>query len=239
MHISFRSLALTASMALIFGFVGAAIWSMSGLGHSHTRAYLLENPNILLEMAESYQQQQNADKLSAIADQITAPFPGGELGNPDGAVTLVEFTDYACGYCRMSQEHVEQLVKDNPDLRVVIREWPIFKGSDKAALIALAAARQGKYPAFHRAMFAEGQPTEAAIAAAAAKAGLDMARTSEFIASGEGQAELSKNVALAQQIGFGGTPSWVIGGKALEGAVGVEALQDAIDAARDDTAKEQ
>lgn len=232
MQTSFRSLALTAILSLIFGFSGAAVWSMSGLGHSNTREYLLENPDLLPEMAERYQQQQNANKLTGIEDQITAPFPGAELGNPNGSITLVEFTDYACGYCRMSEEHVAQLVKDNPDLRVVIREWPIFEGSDKAALVALAAAKQGKYSAFHSAMFAKGAPTEATIAASAAEVGLDMELAREFASSAEARAELAKNIDLARQIGFGGTPSWVVGGQAFEGAIGVAALQEAIDAAK-------
>jgi protein-disulfide isomerase len=232
MTMTFRSFALTAIIALIFGFSGAAIWSFSGLGHGNTRAYLLENPDLLPEMAERYQQQQSADKLAGIEGQIAVPFPGAELGNPNGSVTLVEFTDYACGYCRMSEEHVAQLIKDNPDLRVVIREWPIFEGSDKAALVALAAAKQGKYSAFHSAMFAKGAPSEATIAASAAEVGLDMEQAREFASSSEAQAELAKNTDLARQIGFGGTPSWVVGGQTFEGAVGIAALQDAIDAAK-------
>ncbi|MGB5778022.1 MAG: DsbA family protein, partial [Allopontixanthobacter sediminis] len=109
---------------------------------------------------------------------------------------------------------------------------PIFEGSDKAALVALAAAKQGRYQAFHDAMFTKGAPTEAAIAAAAAEAGVDMAKAQEFAASGEAKAELASNTELAREIGFGGTPSWVIGGQPFEGAIGVEALQQAIDAAR-------
>jgi protein-disulfide isomerase len=232
MQTSIRTLALTATLSLIFGFSGAAIWSISGLGHSNTREYLLENPELLPEMADRYQQQQSANKMAGIEDQIEVPFPGAEFGNPNGSVTLVEFTDYACGYCRMSEEHVAQLVKANPDLRVVIREWPIFEGSDKAALVALAAAKQGKYPAFHSAMFAKGTPSEATIAASAAEVGLDMEQAREFASSAEAQAELAKNIELARQIGFGGTPSWVVGGQAFEGAIGVAALQEAIDAAK-------
>ncbi len=232
MKLTLPAIALAALISLIFGFTGAAIWSFSGLGDSHTRNYLLENPDLLPEMAERYQQQQNASKLAGIEEQVTVPFPGAEFGNPNGSVTLVEFTDYACGYCRMSEEHVAQLVKDNPDLRVVIREWPIFEGSDKAALVALAAAKQGKYPAFHKAMFAKGAPTEATIAASAAEVGLDMTKAREFASSAEAQAELARNVELARQIGFGGTPSWVIGGQAFEGAIGLDALQQAIDAAK-------
>ncbi|MDZ4308647.1 DsbA family protein [Allopontixanthobacter sp.] len=233
MQISFRSLALTALISLIFGFSGAAMWSYSGLGDGQTRAYLLDNPDLLPEMAERYQQQQGVERMAGIEQRVQTPFPGAEFGNPEGSVTMVEFTDYACGYCRASQEHVAQLVRDNPDLRVVIREWPIFEGSDKAALVALAAAKQGRYRAFHDAMFTKGSPTDAAIAAAAKEAGLDMEQAGEFAVSAEARAELASNTDLAREIGFSGTPSWVIGGQPFEGAIGLEALQQAIDAARD------
>ena len=230
---SFRSLALTGLVALIFGFGGAALWSTTGLGDERTKAYLLQNPEILPEMAENYQKQQARERLAGLAEDITAPFPGAVLGNPEGAVTLVEFTDYGCSFCRMSTGHVQDLIAKNPDLRIVVREWPIFDGSDQAAKMALAAARQGKFAAFHEAMFASGPPSENSILAAAGKAGLDLGRAQEFMNTQDAGFELSKNMAFAQQLGFSGTPSWVVGDEVLEGAVGVETLQEAIDAARE------
>ncbi len=232
MQTNTRTFVLLASIALVFGFAGAAAWSFSGLADNRTRDYLLAHPELLPQMADAYQKQLNESKLAGIADQVTTPFPGASFGNPKGTVTLVEFSDYACGYCRASQEHVAALVKANPDLRVVVREWPIFEGSDKTALIALAAAKQGKFAAFHHAMYAKGPPSEATIMASVAEAGIDLALAREFAATPEGQNELSRNAAWAQQIGFTGTPSWVIGDRVLEGAVGPGALQEAIDAAR-------
>ena len=152
------------------------------------------------------------------------------LGNPAGTRTLVKFTDYGCTYCRSSEADVQKLIAADPKLRIVIREWPIFDGSEEAARMALAAAEQGKYPAFYRAMFAGGQPSPATVAAAARVAGLDMARARSFAASDAVESELASNMQLARTLGFTGTPSWVAQGQILEGAVGYDQLKAALEA---------
>ena len=230
---NFRSFLAVAAIALVGGFAGSALFSWSGLGHAQTRGYLLENPEILPQMAENYQKNEARKKLADVREDVTAPYPGAVLGNPEGSVTLVEFTDYGCGFCRMSREHVETLIAANPDLRVVIREWPIFEGSDAAAKMALAAADQGRFPAFHDAMFEKGPPSSDSVLNAAAAAGLDLAAAEQFMQTQQAEGELAKNMALARQLGFSGTPSWVVGDQVLEGAVGPDALQEAIDAARE------
>lgn len=230
---SFKYLALIAIIALVSGFGGAALWSVSGLGHRQTHDYLLENPDILPKMAENFQKQQARERLTEVEGDVFKPFPGAVLGNPEGKVTLVEFTDYGCTFCRMSKPHVDALIAKNPDLRVVIREWSIFEGSDVAAKMALAAAKQGKFAAFHKAMFEQGPPTQDNILVAAATAGLDLAKAQQFMASQQADFELAQNMALAKSLGFGGTPSWVVGGQLFEGAIGEEALQEAIDTARE------
>ena len=232
-----KSLFLTALVALVAGFGGAAAWSLSGLGDAQTRSYLLDNPDLLQEMALAYQQQLAEERLADIGDDLTQPFPGAVLGNPQGSVTLVEFSDYGCTYCRASLPHVEQLITANPELKVVVREWPIFQGSDEAARMALAAAKQGKFAEFHEAMFDNGPPSSAAIAASAKAAGLDIAAAEAFIASPEADIEIAQNRAIANQLGFSGTPSWVVGNRILEGMVGPEALQEAIAAAGDAAGK--
>ncbi|MGB7408206.1 MAG: DsbA family protein, partial [Pontixanthobacter sp.] len=181
----------------------------------------------------NYEKSLAAERLAEAGGAVQQPFPGAVLGNPEGSVTLVEFTDYGCGFCRMSRDHVDALIAANPDLRVVIREWPIFEGSDDAARMALAAAQQDKFAAFHQAMFAQGSTSTTGIRAAAKTAGLDLAKADAFLSSQAIDMELEKNTALAQQLGFGGTPSWVVGDQAFEGAIGVDGLQEAIDAARD------
>lgn len=219
----------TALIALVCGFAGAALWSYSGLGDNRTRAWLVANPEVLPDMAQALQQKEAEAKLAEVGDVVDRPFPGAVLGNPQGTRTLVKFTDYGCSYCRASEADVQRLIAGDPQLRVVIREWPIFPGSEEAARMALAAARQGKYPAFYKAMFAAGPPSPATVAKAAAKAGLDLDHARTDAASNAVAAELAQNMQLARTLGFSGTPSWVANGTVLQGAVGHDALKQALD----------
>ncbi len=225
-----RNHLLTALIALVFGFAGAALWSLSGLGNGQTRDYLLANPQILPEMAEAYQRGDSQNRLAQIADEVKQPFPGAVLGNPDGSKVLVKFTDYGCTYCRQSVAAIDELIAADPELKVVVREWPIFDGSEQAARMALAAAKQGKYPAFYHAMFEQGPPSEGTIARAAQIAGLDIAAAEAFAQSDEATAELAKSMAFARTLQFTGTPSWVAGGEVIEGLVPAERLAKALDA---------
>ncbi|MCT2557943.1 DsbA family protein [Tsuneonella sp. YG55] len=229
-----RLLALlpTALVALVFGFLGAWLFALSGLGGAATRDWLLAHPEILPDMVEAYQANEAGARLADVSDEVHRPFPGAVLGNPEGSVTLVEFTDYGCTFCRQSVADVKALVAANPDLRVVMREWPIFEGSDAAARMALAAARQGRYTAFHDAMFAHGPPSEATIRIAAEAAGLDMEAARAFAGSQAAAFEIQKNRELARQLGFDGTPSWVAGTRVFAGAIGRERLAEAVEAAR-------
>lgn len=221
----------TALVALVCGFLGAWLFAVTGLGGNATRAWLIEHPEILPQMAERLQAREAQKRLAGVEGDVTRPFPGAVLGNPAGTVTLVEFSDYGCAFCRQSVADVNALVAANPNLRVVIREWPIFEGSREAAGIALAAARQGKYAQFHEAMFAGGPPSPATIERAAARAGLDLEAARAFAASPAAQLEIARTRELAARLGFEGTPSWVVGDQVFSGAVGRERLAEAIAAA--------
>ena len=223
-----RQYFLTALIALVAGFAGAAAWSFTGLGNAQTRQYLVSNPEILPEMAEAFQASQAQERLAGGRDEGVEPFPGAVLGNPEGSRTLVKFTDYGCTYCKASEPDIARLIAEDPQVKVVVREWPIFEGSEEAARMALAAAMQGKYPAFYKAMFALGPPSPATVEAAAKTAALDLQRARTDAASDRVSAELARNMALARELGFSGTPSWVAGDRVLEGAVGYDALADAL-----------
>jgi protein-disulfide isomerase len=197
------------------------------------RAYILEHPEILPEAMDNLQRNQGRSQLAAVRGVVEQPFAGAVLGNPRGSVTLVEFTDYACGYCRKSVGDIAALAQSHPDLKIVLRELPIISPhSAAAAKMALAAAEQGKYPQFHDAMFAAGQLDPASIEAAARSAGLDLDRARKVAASAPVTQELQRNVALAQKLGFAGTPSWVAGDELIPGAVGADRLAEAIEAAK-------
>ena len=232
-----RGTIATGVIAIIAGFAGAALFTASGLASGAsgegTREYLLANPEVLREASAELQRRDTLARVGDIRGQLETPYPGAVLGNPQGSVTLVEFSDYACGFCRQSLSDVQKLIADNPDLKVVVREYPILTPeSSEAARMALAAAQQGRYGAFHDAMFELGPPTPAAIEAAAKKAGLDLNRARTAIESGIFDTQLQTNALLAQQLGVSGTPSWVVGDQALSGALGAEEIGDAIEAAR-------
>lgn len=229
MEPTFKNTLLTALLALVFGFLGAATWSYAGLADNRTRAYLLDNPKILEELQVAYLDQQAQERLASVGDAIYDPFPGVILGNPDGSRVLVEFTDYNCPYCEQSLADVRQLVSEDPDLKVVMREWPIFRGSEDAARMALAAGLQGKYSEFHDALFAHGDTSPAGIEAVARQIGLDMERARADAASEAVSVELVRNLTFAQTLGFTGTPAFVAEGTPLAGAVGFDRLKAALD----------
>jgi protein-disulfide isomerase len=221
----------------LLGFAGSWAWQAS-LGRRATERvvhdYLLEHPEILPEAIERLQAKQLTARVAPLRGALETAYPGAVLGNPDGKVTLVEFTDYACPYCRMSVPDVKQLIAENPDLKVVIREEAVIApNSINAARMALAAADQGRYAEFHDAMFAKDGPSTQNIAAAAREAGVDLAKARTDIAAGKYEAELKNNTQMGQAIGFSGTPSWVIGKQAFSGAVGKKVLAEAIAKARE------
>lgn len=230
-------LIILAVVAALLGFLGgwAVQWTPIGqraAGES-VRAYLLEHPEILPEAMTRLQQKEMAARLAPMRAQVTTPFAGAVLGNPAGRKVLVEFTDYACGYCRQSVAEVEALIAADPQLKVVIREYPILSPeSELAARMALAAAEQGKFAAFHHTMFALGSPTPASIQEAARKAGVDLDRARAFGASPKVQNELAMNMRLAEALNFTGTPSWVAGNEAFSGAVGRATLAKALEGTR-------
>lgn len=221
-------------IALLCGFAGAGAWDMAGLGGNATRNYLLANPEVLPEAMERLRIREQAVMIEPIREALETPFPGAVMGNPEGAITLVEFTDYACGFCKQSLADVERLIAANPDLKVVFREFPILRAeSVDAARMALAAAEQGKYAEFHTNMFQMGPPDAQTIEAAATASGVDLELARTAIASGKYDFHLQGNVQMAQQLGLSGTPGWVVGNQTLNGALGAEAIGEAIELARD------
>lgn len=193
------------------------------------RKAMLENPTILVETADALRENQFAPVLAANRAALETPFGSSWQGAKDGDVTLVEFYDYACGYCKASLPVIARLVKEDPKLRVVYREFPILgPESEVAARMALGASQTGRFMAFHDALYAAGRPSQPTLAKAAAAAGVPAAVPS----SPEIDGELRKNFQLAQQLGATGTPLFIVGDKVLNGAVGYDALKKAIADAR-------
>lgn len=192
------------------------------------RDYVLAHPEIIPEAMERLQQRDLAKAIDANRAAYETPFASAWAGAKDGDVVLVEFFDYACGFCRASNADVERLLAEDKNLKVVWRELPVLgPDSENAAGVSLAAASQGRFRAFHDALFAAGRPTAAAIAQARAKAGVAAAPLSPAM-----REEIENNYALARAIRVNGTPTFVVGDQVLSGAVGYQALKDAIAATR-------
>lgn len=225
---------ITSIIALVAGFAGAAAWDYSGLGSDRLRADLIAQPEWLPEAMNEYQAMQMAEQIAPLRAELEAPYPGAVLGNPEGTITLVEFSDYACGYCRQSLADVNALIAANSDLKVVVREYPILSaGSADAARMALAAADQGRFSEFHNAMFAQDGVSMDAIEAAAVAAGVDLAAARAAIETGQYEDQLQNNVFLGQTMRLSGTPAFIVGNEVMNGAVGAERIGEAIAEARD------
>lgn len=214
--------------ALVGGIGGWAAAQLDSDRRFHE--YLITHPEVLPEAMEAFRRREEGNALASIRAEVARPFPGAILGNPAGRHTLVAFTDFACGYCRRSEADVAQLVARDPELKVVVRQLPIIAPqSVGAARMGLAVAKLGKYPAFHKALFAIGRPDEAGVAEAVRQAGVDMAAARAALDDPAIEAEIARNIEFARKLGFSGTPAWVAGGRLLTGAVGAEALARALE----------
>jgi len=190
------------------------------------RSYILSHPQILRDAAEKM-------RIDPIRQSIETPYPGAWAGNPKGDVTVVVFTDYNCPYCRATTPEIDRLLASDPRLRVVWREMPVLgPGSDAAAAAALAAAKQGKYYPFHRALFTGGHPDGAGIVAAAKAAGVAPTLLVAGSRAPDVQAEIQANLGIGRQLGIEGTPFFVIGNRVFEGAISYDGLAAAVADAR-------
>ena len=173
----------------------------------------------------------NAAALFASPHQVT-------LGNPDGDITLVEFFDYSCGYCKRALPDMLALLRDDPKLKIALKEFPILgPGSAEAATVAVAVRMQDpdgrKYMAFHQQLLGGPGPVNKERALAAAKdQGLDMTRLEQDMASDEVGATVRESATLARALGITGTPGYVIGNDVVLGAVGIAGLKQQIASAR-------
>jgi protein-disulfide isomerase len=193
------------------------------------RQGLMADPQVLMDTADALRDRQTAPVVDAQRAALEKPFASSWAGSEKPDVTLVEFFDYACAYCRASLPHVERLLKEDKGLRVVYRELPILgPESVAAARVSLAASKRGRFNQFHDALYAAGRPGADTIAAAATIAGVPP----EPGADPQIEAELNRNLQLASQLGASGTPTFVVGDRVLNGAVGYDALKSAIAAAR-------
>lgn len=205
------------------------------------RDYILEHPEIILEALQRLDAREKAEQAAATqaairAERAALADDGYSFvaGNAAGDITLVEFYDYNCGYCRRVSGDLKALLKQDKGLRLVFKEWPIRgDASLGAARVSVAAAKQAKFADFHFALMAlEGQIDEARALQVAGQAGLDLKALARDMKAPDVDAILARNHALAERIGIDGTPAFVIGGTLIPGALPLAELKDAIASAR-------
>src|SRR5690348_14883335 len=189
------------------------------------RQGLLADPKILPDAVEALRDAQYEPVLAANRAALETPFGSSWKGSAKPDVTLVEFFDYACPYCKASNPYVDRLMQEDKGLRVVYRELPIL-GSDSvvAARLSLEASKIGRFGKFHDTLWATGRPAPETNAAAAQAAGIAPQPKDDP----EIEAELKRNFQLAGQLGATGTPLFVVGNRVMNGAVGYATLKDAI-----------
>ena len=186
--------------------------------------------SLLPAMAQDRSDEEIAAVRNAVFNDPDAPV----MGNPQGKTVLVEFSDYNCGFCRKSMPEVAALLKSDPKLKLVIHEIPIFgEGSRHAAMAALAAKEQGKYPEFHQALMSmKGKAEEASVLRVAREVGLDVERLQRDMKSRRITAQIDRSLSLADEIGLVGTPSFVIGERAVFGYLSTADLAELVAEAR-------
>ena len=200
-----------------------------------------ENPGIVFEAAQLFDEQQQAILDQAAAQVLETEKATLEndpnapvLGNPEGDVTVVEFFDYNCPYCRRVKPEMEALLASDTNVRVVYREWPILgDGSVFAARAALASRNQGKYEEFHWAMMGmKERAQEASVIQIAEDIGLDVARLRRDMDAPEVQEHIQTSMRLSQSLGFNGTPSFVIGDSLVPGLITADQMIELVEQAR-------
>ena len=212
------------------------------------RAFIMTNPEVVLDslrelqarmaLEQRHEEAQRAEQRRGLLQELAAEIERDRddpvLGNPDGDVTLVEFFDYQCGFCKRMTAALFETVRADGGVRLVMKEFPILgPASVVAARAALASRRQGRYEEMHVALMnLRGRLTEQAVLQTARELGLDVDRLEADMADPAIMEVFGKVHALADSLDINGTPSLIIGGEVIEGAVEAGQLRDLISAAR-------
>ncbi|WP_322891747.1 MULTISPECIES: DsbA family protein [unclassified Yoonia] len=237
------------TFARLFGIAAICVLPVSGgaqnLTEDQVRDLVLDtiraNPQIVVEALQILEQEQQeaqaaaaqvalADQRALLENDPNAPV----IGNPDGDVTVVEFFDYNCPYCRSAKTELDGLLSADSNVRVVLREWPVLgEGSVFAARAALASRQQGKYEEFHNALMTmQGRAEEQSVIRVAQSVGLDIDQLRRDMEAPEVAEHLQLSSGLSRSLGFTGTPSFVIGQNLAPGLIRADQMQRLVAAAR-------
>ena len=198
---------------------------------------ILENPQIIMQavaILEQRDRERAASGANTVRLQLEQDSNSPNLGNPDGDVTVIEFFDYNCPYCRKAGQTVQELLASDANVRVIYREWPIL-GEDSvfASRAALAARAQGKYEEFHWALMnGEGRASEASILKLARHLDLDVEKLQADMTSPAVEAHIAQSSALARTLGFTGTPAFIVGDRTAPGMLSTDEITAMVAEAR-------
>lgn len=205
-----------------------------------------KDPEIVLTAAKEFQKKQDEENGKKAAEGVVKnkdklinnsndPF----LGNAKGDVTIVEFTDYNCGYCKKANDPLNKLVESDKNVKIIIKEYPILAESSRvAAKAALASMKQKKYVEFHNALMEnKGALSEDSILEIAAKAGVDKDKLKKDMEASEIAAQIQANQDLGREVGAHGTPTFIIGEKVIPGAMELEEMKKIVEEARNASKK--
>ena len=245
--------ALVALAGLLFALTGTGPQARQGsaenIGSSFTSAqredisalveqYILANPEIIPQAITQLRRREADRFMSTFRETINTPYPGAEEGNPNGDITLVEFSDFQCPYCKKGHGTIKALIAADPNIRVVYRELPILDRepstlSQDTARAALAAANQGRYVAFRDAIFGlAGRLTQERLVETVRALDLDERQLAADSRSAEVTEAINTNMQLAGNLNINGTPAYVVEGELISGAASLETLMGVIAQAR-------
>lgn len=208
------------------------------------RDYLLENPEIIVEAMDNLRENQRqaeaakfGDKFSEYEAALTSTENAPYAGNPDGSVTVVEFFDYNCGYCKKALSDVQKILENDDDVTFIFKEMPILSATSRTAAEwahAVFEVSPDKYFDYHtKLMTHSGQKDARKLAEFAEELGLDVDAVREQANDPATKAEIEENLSIARELGITGTPAFIIGGQLNPGYMGYERMKQMIDAARD------
>jgi protein-disulfide isomerase len=243
MPLTSRPMAFAAASIAALSLIGCGPANADKAFGEKVHAYLIEHPEVLVEMSNKLQEKQAAEKTKNAKGAINKyrqaleRDPRDFVANPNGSITVVEFFDYRCGYCKLAAPQIVELIRKNPDVRFVFKDFVIFgHDSEVAARMVLGAKEQGKTIELHKRLMAEKSLDAAGVMRIAQALGIDMTKAR---ATGESEAttqHLADTHALAEALAIEGTPAFFVGDQMIPGA-DMHALNLAIDQARAGAAK--
>ena len=229
------TLALGIGIGMMVESRNAAPDAANGDMTAQMTAFINDNPQLILDSVRTYSARMEREARDQAINLVRANDGNTIMGNPDGDITIYEFSDYNCGYCKRSFNMLMELARQDDNIRIVIKEFPILaQSSVDAAKLAIAAGEIGKFEAFHTALMTwQGGLDDLAYASIAEAAGTSLEELNSILENLDTDAIINDTRNAAQQLNISGTPAFIVGDTLVPGAVSLEEMQDLVKAARE------